>query len=117
MQVDPLLEQLDWFFTSSSWISIYLNTVVLPMAKTRSDHVPCIVSIGTNIPKSNIFRFENFWVELPGFQECVAASWAAPVSSGSAAHIISKKFKRLRHDLRKWSSSLPTLKKNIARSS
>src|SRR4051812_10931149 len=83
MQVDPLLEQLDWFLTSSSWISIYPNIVVFPMAKTGSDHVPCIVSIDTTIPKSNIFRFENFWVELPGFRECVTASWAALVSSSS----------------------------------
>src|ERR1041385_4555070 len=31
MQESPLLEQLDWFFTSSSWISLYPNIVVHPM--------------------------------------------------------------------------------------
>jgi endonuclease/exonuclease/phosphatase family metal-dependent hydrolase len=60
MQNDPLLEQLDWFFTSVNWTADYPNTMVTPMARPTSDHVPCRVSIGTNIPKSNVFRFENF---------------------------------------------------------
>lgn len=33
MQENPLLEQLDWFFTTSNWISFYPNTVVLPWQK------------------------------------------------------------------------------------
>jgi hypothetical protein len=55
MQSVPLLEQLDWFFTSSNWISDYPNSVVLPLAKTGSDHVPCVVTINMSIPKSNCF--------------------------------------------------------------
>jgi endonuclease/exonuclease/phosphatase family metal-dependent hydrolase len=60
MQSSPLLEQLDWVFTSSSWSSRFPMTVVIPLAKTTSDHLPCKIQIGTNIPKANIFRFENF---------------------------------------------------------
>ena len=30
MQEDPLLEQLDWFFTSNNWTTSYLNTTVKP---------------------------------------------------------------------------------------
>jgi endonuclease/exonuclease/phosphatase family metal-dependent hydrolase len=41
MQQEPLLEQLDWCFTSSNWISDYLNTLMLPLARTISDHTPC----------------------------------------------------------------------------
>ena len=60
MHQDPLLEQLDWFFTSANWSLTYPNTLVLPMAKITSDHIPCKISIGTSIPKTSIFRFENF---------------------------------------------------------
>jgi exonuclease III len=74
MQTCPLLEQLDWFFTSANWISYYPNSIVLPLAKKRSDHVPCVVTINTNIPKARIFRFENYWVDLPGFTDCVSES-------------------------------------------
>ena len=55
MQQQPLLEQLDWFFTSSSWISLYPNTVVHPLARTGSDHIPCLVSIDTTIPRAKKF--------------------------------------------------------------
>jgi hypothetical protein len=39
MQEQPLLEQLDWFFTSANWISVFPNTMVLPLAKSDSYHV------------------------------------------------------------------------------
>lgn len=57
MQAEPLLEQLDWFFTSIDWTTVFPNTMVTPLARPTSDHVPCKVAIGTNIPKANIFRF------------------------------------------------------------
>jgi hypothetical protein len=76
MQSELLLEQLDWFFTSSNWISEYPNSIVLPLAKTGSDHVPCVVTINTSIPKAKIFRFENYWVDMPGFLDCVKKSWS-----------------------------------------
>ena len=112
MQQTPLLEQLDWFFTTSDWISHYPNTVVFPLAKTASDHVPCVVSIDTNIPKSKVSRFENFWVDMPGFMDCVRNSWEAPVFADlSASAVLTRKFKRLRSDLRAWSKKLSYLKK------
>lgn len=43
MQDQPLMQQLDWFFTSPSWTLVYPNTVVIPLAKNTSDHTPCKV--------------------------------------------------------------------------
>ena len=60
MQSDPLLEQLDWFFTSPNWTLDFPNTEVLPLAKITSDHIPCKIIISTQIPRSNVFGFENF---------------------------------------------------------
>jgi exonuclease III len=57
MQDNPLLEQLDWFFTSLHWTSVYPATEVLPKGKPTSDHIPCVVSIQTRIPSTKIFRF------------------------------------------------------------
>jgi endonuclease/exonuclease/phosphatase family metal-dependent hydrolase len=51
MQSSPLLEQLDWVFTSPSSTSQFPLTVVIPLAKTTSDHLPCKIQIGTNIPR------------------------------------------------------------------
>src|SRR3954463_15669024 len=60
MQDDPLLEQLDWFFTYSNWIFVYPASQVHPLAKTTSNHVPCVVIINTTITEANILRFENY---------------------------------------------------------
>jgi len=60
MQDDPLLEQIDWVFTSANWISVYPDTLLLPLARSTSDHIPCKIQIGTNIPKAQVFRFENY---------------------------------------------------------
>jgi hypothetical protein len=54
MQDSHMLEQLDWFFTST-WISDYPNSMVLPLAKTSSDHVHCVVAIDTTILRPDYF--------------------------------------------------------------
>jgi exonuclease III len=74
MQQSPLLERLDWFFSSSSWTVNYPLSIVFPLVKPTSDHVPCVVSIGTNIPKANVFRFENYWLQHSDFKNIVQAS-------------------------------------------
>ena len=93
MQKNPLLEQLDWFFTSINWTTHYPNTMVQPLARITSDHIPCKISIGTSIPRSNIFRFENFWPLLPGFFETVTSCWQKPNQYPEIAQYISFKLK------------------------
>lgn len=71
MQSIPLLEQLDWYFTSVNWTANYPNTTVLPLGKLVWDHVPCVINIESSIPKSKKIHFENFWVQHTGFHEVV----------------------------------------------
>ncbi|WVZ76610.1 hypothetical protein U9M48_024573 [Paspalum notatum var. saurae] len=110
MQEDPLLEQLDWFFTYEHWTITFPNSVVIPLARPISDHAPCQVVISTNIPKSNLFRFENFWVQHTGFYEVVQQSWLQEprFRKGSASVIVSK-LKNLRYSLKNWSKSISNL--------
>ncbi|KAJ1288975.1 hypothetical protein BS78_02G130000 [Paspalum vaginatum] len=109
MQDDPLLEQLDWCFTSTNWTEDYLNTLMLPLAKPISDHIPLTVQIGTKIPKSQIFRFENYWTEHPDFLEIVESTWNTTVRANNSASKIMAKFKLLRRVLKKWSKSISRL--------
>jgi hypothetical protein len=96
MQDQPLLQQIDWFFTSYCWISAYPNTLVSPLAKSTSDHTPCVVSISTVIPKANVFQFENHWIQQNGFMELVKRVWNTPVRAKSSANVLTAKFKNLR---------------------
>jgi hypothetical protein len=100
MQQDPLLEQLDWFFTSPNWTVDYPNTEVLPLGKITSYHVPCKIAINTSIPCANVFRFENYWAEKEDFVDTVIGSWLSVNPSMDAAHTILVKFKQLRSRLK-----------------
>ena len=88
--------------------------MVTPLAKIIPDHIPYKVSIGTKIPKSNIFRFENFWTEHPGFFELVSNCWQNPNPNPETAKYIASKFKSLRKELKGWSKKLSRLNSLIA---
>jgi hypothetical protein len=111
MQANPLLEQIDWFFTSPAWTVQYPNTMVNPLAKPTSDHVPCVISVGTSIPKAQVFRFENHWIKMPGFMDVVTRIWNTHYP-GDGAKCISSKFKRLRKGLKIWSTSISVTNKS-----
>jgi hypothetical protein len=110
MQQDPLLERLDWFFTSSSWTISYPSTIVYPLTRPTSDHVPCVISIGTKIPKAQLFRFENFWLQDSDFKQIVQNIWNIPIGFTDSAKKINAKLKNLRRGLKHWSKNVPCLK-------
>ncbi|KAG2557586.1 hypothetical protein PVAP13_8NG239509 [Panicum virgatum] len=61
-----------------------------------SDHVPCLVSVTTDIPKGLVFRFENYWMQHENFLQIVQHGWSIPV-----------------HHSGSWQSQLSSLKANI----
>jgi mannosylglycoprotein endo-beta-mannosidase len=66
------------------------------MAKSSSDHAPCMVTIDIVIPKAKLFRFESYWVDNPTFLKCVQDSWDRPSHKTNAAAILAHKFKNLK---------------------
>jgi len=63
--------------------------------------------------KANFFRFENFWIQHPGFKETVELHWKNSPVFGNAARNICAKFKQVRAGLKSWSKSLSNLTKLI----
>lgn len=112
-QCPPLLERLDWFFTSANWTLSYPNTTVSTLVMETSDHVPCLVSISTSIPKGCIFRFENFWLQHDDFLNQVHLGWHSPFVASDVAKNITAKFKNLRKVLRAWNQTISSLKETI----
>src|ERR1041385_638698 len=109
MQDAPLLEKLDWVFTSEHWTASFPNTSVRTLAKRTSDHAPFCISIGTTIPKARIFRFENFWLKHKDFKQVVSDIWNQPTQEPNSAKNITAKFKRLRKGLKIWAKSISNL--------
>jgi hypothetical protein len=81
--------------------------------KPTSDHVPCVIAIGTKIPRAKIFRFENYWLEHSDFKQVVQNIWNIPVGYSDSAKKINAKFKNLRRGLKLWAKNLPCLKHQI----
>lgn len=113
MQANPLLEQIDWFFTSPAWTTQFPLSLVIPLAKVTSDHLPYNVQIGSNIPKANIFRFENFWLAHPDCIKEISDTWKIPCPYKNSAHTVNAKFKLLRRVLKLWAKKLSNLSQSI----
>ena len=95
MQPSPLLEKLDRVLTSGSWTLAYPNTSAKALDMTPSYHTPCVVSISTSIPKSKVFRFENFRLLSDQFSGILADCWSTPNHPTDTAKSITAKFKCL----------------------
>jgi len=113
MQADPLLVKLDWVFTSSSWTLSFPATHVQPLSRPTSDHIPYVLHIGRNIPRSKKFRFENYWAKHPGFLDTVSLHWNNSLVFGNAAKNLSTKMKQVRNGLKRWSKNFSKRNKLI----
>jgi hypothetical protein len=114
MQDNPLLERLDWVFTSADWTSDFPNTLSYPLARLGSDHVPIHIQIGTNVPSTNIFRFKNYWMDFNGFNEIVNKCWDEAIYYQDPARTICAKLKSVRYGLKKWSKNISKLNNIIS---
>lgn len=92
-----------------NWSATYPNTVVMPLGKPVSDHVPCYVSIESAIPKSKFFRFEEYWIGHTGFFETVQQTWNKRCNAPNSAAVLCKKLKNLRYSLKHWSKGISRL--------
>jgi len=54
-QQNPLLERLDWFFTSNAWTTILPNSFASALSRDTSDHAPCVISASTSITRPQTF--------------------------------------------------------------
>jgi hypothetical protein len=70
MQATPLLEKLDWTFTSPDWTTKFPTHYASPWLGWAQITLP-FMYIGTYISKANIFRFEIYWLDLEGFQDTI----------------------------------------------
>jgi hypothetical protein len=112
-QESPLLERLDWFFASCTWIAQYPGSFVKTLSRDISDHSPCLVSVSTGIPKAKSFRFENYWMLHKDFMQIMEHGWSLPNNQTDKAKVLRYKFKNLRRVLRQWQGQISNLAKII----
>jgi hypothetical protein len=108
-QQNPLLERLDRFFSSNAWTTLFPKTFSSGLSRDTSDHIPCLITASTNVPRPQTFRFENYWLEHENFIPVLQHAWQLQTMTDDSAKKISAKFKNLRRALKAWKSQLPNL--------
>jgi hypothetical protein len=112
-QREPLLQRLDWFFISQEWSVIYPETHAITLPRDISNHVPCLVSFKSKIPKPKIFRFENIWLQFEEFMSVFQNTWIGQQNLTDKAKNLTAKFKITRKVLKEWQRSLPKIDKTV----
>jgi exonuclease III len=105
----PTLERLDRVFINLAWDEILPSTILSSLTRTTSDHVPLRVDVSTVIPKSNLFRFENYWVKAAGFQDVLTSVWACRTNNNDTSAIVAAKLKETRRAIREWRKQIPRI--------
>src|SRR3954469_20186221 len=69
----------------------------------------------STIPKVNLFRFENYWLDQAGFMDCVREVWELPSAKIHITTVIMDKLKRLRGVLKAWQKNISKIKSLISK--
>lgn len=67
----------------------------------------------SHIPRASKFRFENYWIDLPGFFDIVELHWHSNPYFANMAKTVNCRFKQLRVGLKNWSKEISQLNKII----
>ena len=64
---NPTLCKLDSFFCNATWDLSFNTHVLHALSSSLSDHCPLLLADDRGPRRPRSFKFENFWVSLPGF--------------------------------------------------
>lgn len=88
-QANPVMTKIDHVFHSDDWDLLFPNAHLQAISTTCSDHAPLFLQGCVDNARKPSFKFEEFWLRLPGFHDAVAAVWNKPVLSRDALRTIS----------------------------
>lgn len=101
----PTLELLDRMFATADWFSEFPNHQLKPLSSDCSDHCPLLLQLHAFTGAKRHFRFESFWVKLPGFSEVVATAWAQILPQADPFRTLDYKLRCVSKELQRWSST------------
>jgi exonuclease III len=101
-QQNPTMTKIDHLFASAEWLEIFPRTDLQALASMGSDHCPLSLQGDTSFEFYRGFRFEAYWVGMPGFMETVQHAWEQPVNTQNALLRMHVKLLRLARALKVW---------------
>lgn len=104
-RANPTLCKLDAFYSNYEWDLRFDTHILHALSSSLSDHCLLLLADDSGPRRPRSFKFENFWVRLPGFGELVQHAWNEPTPHTEPCHVL---FHKLRHTgcvLAKWGRS------------
>ena len=71
----PTSIRLDRLFCNAAWDLAFSDHILQALSTALSDHCPLLLTSGNAPVRLKTFRFENFWIKMPGFKETVHNAW------------------------------------------
>lgn len=71
-----------------------------------SDHFPIMMESGSFGGGKKPFRFENIWLKVEGFVDCIREWWRSYNFSGSPNFVLNLKLNALKRDLKFWNKEV-----------
>jgi hypothetical protein len=90
-QDSPTMSRIDAFFSNEAWDLTHDDHVLHALSSSLSDHCPLLLASCHGPKKPHSFRFEEFWVDIPGFFDVVNKAWAEPTFHSEPYHILHTK--------------------------
>jgi hypothetical protein len=106
-QVPPTMSRIDRAFCTPAWEDWHAAPILQACSSSISDHCPLLLTPLISPQVRPRFRFEAFWVDMPGFLETVEEAWNRETPQ-TLNHLLTLhvKLSRTAKALKSWSKSL-----------
>jgi exonuclease III len=109
------MTRIDRMFCSTAWEEMFPTAHLQAWASTISDHCPLILQGETERFKFKGFRFEAYWLGLPGFKDVVKEDWDKPLQAIDSTQRLHIKLSRTAKAFKKWEKmSIGNIKTKLA---
>ena len=102
----PTMSRLDRFFCNAEWDATFSNHILNAFSTSLSDHCPLLLSNQSGPRRPSSFKFENYWVKLPGFKDVVRTAWDTPTDHHEPFHVLCHKLHSTSQKLKAWSKEI-----------
>ena len=99
---EPTLARLNRALFNNAFSSLFPSSTLTSRIRSTSDHVPLLVTLATDIPKPNLFHFENAWLKHPLFLATTLPAWSATQPRADAACNLVARAKAFRQVSKVW---------------
>lgn len=97
------MTKIDHIFCTRDWELANTDCFVQAISSSMSDHCPMLLTCSPFRHRDRSFKFESYWLRMPGFLEVVSQAWTRQVRSDDKIRHMHIKLSRTARALKKWS--------------